>query len=101
MIEPQKALEALDAFEQKHGTELVETRKGCICWGRRDRPNWSYQSVRLPLYRWAACAVHQRVLMFGTDQVIRHQCDNPRCFNPDHLEFGTRAENNNDRAWIK
>jgi len=30
--------------------------------------------------------------------VIRHKCDNPRCINPDHLEPGTVADNNRDRA---
>jgi hypothetical protein len=26
-------------------------------------------------------------------QVVRHQCNNPGCVNPDHLEIGTRADN--------
>ncbi|HIK62019.1 MAG TPA: HNH endonuclease [Planctomycetes bacterium] len=29
--------------------------------------------------------------------VVRHKCDNPPCINPDHLEIGTLADNNEDR----
>lgn len=31
-------------------------------------------------------------------KVIRHKCDNPRCIEPTHLEVGTKADNNRDRA---
>jgi hypothetical protein len=30
--------------------------------------------------------------------VVRHKCDNPRCIEPTHLELGTLADNNKDRA---
>lgn len=30
--------------------------------------------------------------------VVRHKCDNLRCVNPEHLEIGTLADNNKDRA---
>lgn len=29
--------------------------------------------------------------------VIRHKCDNPGCIRIDHLEIGTKADNNHDR----
>lgn len=31
------------------------------------------------------------------DRVVRHKCDNPWCVRPDHLEIGTKADNNADR----
>ncbi len=33
----------------------------------------------------------------GYEKQVRHKCDNPKCVNPDHLEFGSQAENNSDR----
>jgi hypothetical protein len=30
-------------------------------------------------------------------QVIRHECDNPRCCNPEHLVVGTRTDNELDK----
>ena len=39
---------------------------------------------------------HNGVIPYGL--VVRHKCDNPLCINPKHLEIGTRADNNQDRA---
>lgn len=30
--------------------------------------------------------------------VVRHKCDNPKCYNIEHLELGTTQENTQDRV---
>jgi len=32
------------------------------------------------------------------DLCVLHNCDNPLCFNPEHLRLGTRVENNKDKC---
>lgn len=39
-------------------------------------------------------AVHNCVL--GSKDIIMHTCDNPGCFNPDHLVKGTYSDNLKD-----
>ncbi|HFT8008588.1 TPA: HNH endonuclease [Burkholderia cenocepacia] len=44
-------------------------------------------------HRIAYCEHHGLTLESIKDQVVRHQCDNPSCINPLHLEIGTQAQN--------
>lgn len=46
-----------------------------------------------PLYR---IAYEGRFGGIPDGLVIRHECDNPACFNPDHLTVGTQADNVRD-----
>ena len=32
------------------------------------------------------------------DMIVRHRCDNPICVRPSHLELGTQADNQRDKA---
>ncbi|WP_157946938.1 HNH endonuclease [Thalassobius sp. I31.1] len=45
-------------------------------------------------YRFVLCVLEG--VAVGHDTVVRHRCHNRRCFNPDHLQFGTQADNKRD-----
>lgn len=50
----------------------------------------------LRIHRLVYC-LENKVSLLETE-IIRHKCDNPLCFNPEHLEIGTIQENVNDRV---
>jgi hypothetical protein len=77
----------------------IVTPSGCWEWqGYRD--DWNYGTVR---FDGKMQRVHRVVahLCLGLDlsSGLRalHHCDNPPCFNPDHLFIGTDADNAHDR----
>ncbi|MEZ8986387.1 hypothetical protein OAI_08320 [Vibrio cyclitrophicus FF160] len=99
VLTPQNGIDAITAFIEAHGTEVYECKDtGCNHWNGDKRPMWSYEGVRMPLYRWVCLAVNDEVIQIGEYRVARHKCDNERCFAAEHLHWGTRGENNSDRA---
>lgn len=36
---------------------------------------------------------HFKMVLIPKGSVVRHACDNPKCYNPDHLILGTQLEN--------
>ena len=72
---------------------------------------WEYNRARIQSgygvisYNGVDCIVH-RLYYFLTvggfdlqnrEAYILHKCDNPPCFNPEHLYLGNRSKNNVDR----
>lgn len=51
-------------------------------------------NVSRQLHTWACMSMCRRVCPDG--EITRHLCGNPKCFNPEHLKFGTNAENSID-----
>ncbi len=99
VLTPQDGIDAVAAFINAHGTELHECEyTGCNHWNGENRPMWSHEGVRMPLYRWVCLAVNKETIQIGEQRVARHKCDNGRCFAAAHLHWGTRGENNSDRA---
>lgn len=67
------------------------------CWewnGRRDS-NGYWHGRKLRVHRLVTHLVHGLDLD-NPREYARHCCDNPPCFNPDHLQPGTPTENQQD-----
>ena len=75
------------------------------CWEFAGCKDWyGYGMMRLKIEgKWTTWRAHRASAVVYKDYdpdsglIVMHDCDNPKCFNPDHLTIGTRAENNTDR----
>ena len=84
----------------------VVTQTGCWEWqgpterfrnqkpGQRGYPSSSYRNKRVRIHRWMLARKLGRPLEPGEQAC--HGCDNPPCWNPDHLYPGTNAQNHLD-----
>lgn len=68
----------------------------CVMWeGRRDENGYG-RVGRKRAHRLAWEEANGASIPPGL--VVMHSCDNPPCVNPNHLNLGTVADNNRDRA---
>jgi transposase len=92
---------------QKYIKERVDIQEdGCWLWNKAlDEERYGKASLNNPkrtirAHRLAYAAFNGGVLKALNDEgrqlVVRHQCNNPPCANPDHLLIGTHRDNTND-----
>jgi len=79
---------------------MAKDDNGCWVWsGARSADGYGAISVHgkvMYVHRVAAALFH---VLDGQDGLcVLHTCDNPSCFNPDHLWLGTRGDNVRDCA---
>lgn len=55
-----------------------------------------YKGRKAYMHRIAYCKAHGLELEDIEGQVVRHSCDNMRCYNAEHLSLGTQQDNIND-----
>lgn len=85
---------------KKTGTFFRITQTGCWEWTRGlTADNYgeiTYRGRQRPVHRVVASIVKNVDIDSPLDAL--HSCDNKRCFNPDHVFFGTTKENAQDAS---
>ncbi len=68
------------------------------CW-ESIRPYWAIRikGKSILAHRISYCLEHGLDPKDIKGKVVRHECDNPKCINPDHLMLGTQYDNIQDK----
>jgi hypothetical protein len=77
--------------------QRVEDENGCWNWtGARTADGYGVLWVSGPMYVHRLSATVFLGFDPGDERFVLHQCDNRRCFNPNHLSVGTHGDNMED-----
>ncbi len=91
-----QAIADVSEFLDKYKEEIEQRDNGCIVKVGAP-PRVTFKNI--PVYRLMLQTKEEYSL--SPYDIARHTCDNPYCFNPDHIIIGTRADNNRDRCHDK
>ena len=85
------------AIERLMSKRSINEITGCWIWTGAVMP-YNYGTTILDGVTWVTHRLAYTIWVgpIPTGALCRHKCDNPRCFNPDHLRTGTHTENNMD-----
>lgn len=74
------------------------TDNGCWAWNGPPDPGTGYGQMRFRGKKLSSHRVSYEIFkgFIPLDFVVRHDCDNRICINPDHLSIGTAADNVHD-----
>lgn len=92
---PNLSIEQIKIWLEKQAIKNNET--GCWVWSK----NKNIKGYGLVNYQRKYWYVHRLSYTLWKDiipegMLVQHICDNPSCFNPEHLELGTHQTNRND-----
>lgn len=83
-----------EALANRLVSEGTPTEEGCIVTNTTTVRKVRFRGDQYSAYRFIYCALNGEVPSYH--DVIRHRCHNRLCINPDHLQKGTRADNQRD-----
>ena len=78
----------------------VATAGGCVEWqGAKTNRGYGLRKIkgRMLLVHRISCMAHHGTPTAAAPYAL-HSCDNPACFNPAHLRWGTPSENTRDSS---
>lgn len=76
---------------------IIDESSQCWIWTKaKDKDGYGLMTVADIMRRVPAVSYETFVGKIPDGLIIRHKCDNPPCFNPDHLETGTQKQNRQD-----
>ncbi len=106
-VDPQRHGQRSVAYKPRKPAQIRERPEArrvdpaeCVLWqGCRDRDGYGARSVngkRVFVHRWVYEQVHGPI---PPGMTVDHLCRNPACYNLDHLEAVSRADNNRRATW--
>lgn len=76
----------------------LDEQTGCFIWDGSTAGN-GYGTIRCEgQTHYIHRLIYKKLVNKDCAEVIRHKCDTPACWNPDHLIEGTHADNVNDKV---
>lgn len=87
----------LDFIKRKHNFRVADN--GCWeCDLRRDKDGYAKIKIKRKHLRLHRVMYEEMVEKIPEGMIICHKCDNPSCFNPEHLFVGTHKDNAIDKV---
>lgn len=77
--------------------KIIDKERGCWLWTKaRDKDGYGLIKIKKIMCRVHIVSYETFVGEVKEGLIVRHKCDNPPCFNPEHLETGTQKDNRRD-----
>ncbi len=87
-------IEAVDKYNSLVFHWASRDCNGCLLFGDYPRSNIKFHGKTLSAYRFSLAVA--TVIPLSSNDIVRHECNNPYCVNPRHLCVGDQQDNFRD-----